>query len=102
MSLRNDVLKVARDVRPIVAAAVATGNWELIGRNRHYKLRHIPTGRLSVAPTCDSSCPRAAQNFARDIRHIEAGLPGWGVPNVIETEVSLKRKEKPTHIVRGK
>lgn len=77
MALRSNALKVSPVVRTVVAAAIASGDWEVLPRNRHYKLRHIPSGRMIVAPTSGGDV-RCAKNFARDLRHVERGLPGFG------------------------
>ena len=92
MAIRSNALKVSPVVRTVVAAAIATGNWEVLPRNRHYKLRHIPSGRMLVAPTSGGDV-RCAKNFARDLRHVEAGLPGWGHSPDNDKEIILNPKK---------
>lgn len=83
------------EVQRVMANAIASNLWEFIGTNGHTKLRHKASNKIVVAAV-SPSCPRAAKNLARDIRHVEAGLPGWGMPNVIASGVKLKNKRVAT------
>lgn len=67
------------EIRAVVDAAINTGAWHLCGCSKHRKLQHIESKRVVVFAVSPSD-RRAALNLRRDIRHIERGLPGWGIP----------------------
>jgi hypothetical protein len=78
-------------IREVVQKAVNTGKWVMEGRiGKHSKLRHVATGR-SVPFGSTARCYRAAKNLERDLRHVEAGMPCWGVSQEMPSNMSLKQ-----------
>ena len=83
-------IKTSPELRKQVDKAIESGNWEFEKGSKHQRLRHKASGRM-VTFALSSSDRNAAKFFARDLRHVEAGLPGWGQPQTIEGVASLKK-----------
>lgn len=77
-----------REILVIVNAAVKTGKWSVENGGKHPKLRHV-SGRIVVFARSTSDY-LACKNLARDIKHVEKGLPGWGMSTEIPLTMSLK------------
>lgn len=81
------------EMRRVIDKALRSGCWHIEGGGSHGKLRHT-SGRMVVFGGTISD-HRAIANFQRDIRHVEAGLPGRGMPNVIaNVDLKAKKREK--------
>lgn len=61
----------------IVKAAVNTGKWCIETKGKHNKLKHIESGKLVFFPITPGDC-KGHLNLKKNIKRIEAGLPGWG------------------------
>lgn len=80
------------EIAKIVNAAVSTGKWRIESGTAHGKLRH-ESGRM-VTYAATTSDRRSFKNLARDIRHVELGMPGRGEANVVTGEIILKRSQQ--------
>lgn len=73
-------IKTSPELFKVIKQALDSGNWVLEGGGKHQKLRHV-TGRM-VTFAASSSERQAFKYLARDIKHVELGMPGRGQPNV--------------------
>jgi len=92
---KSKVHKFHDAIKKPIINALATGKWEIVpntGAN-HHKLRHIPTGRIVIVGA-SPSCHHVTANIARDIKHVEAGMPAWGKSREIEVNIDLGHKKK--------
>lgn len=78
------------ELKKVVKAAIASGQWTLEDGSKHQRIRHV-NGRM-VTFAASSSDRRACLYLARDIRHIEKGIPGWGQQQEVTETISLKHR----------
>lgn len=85
-------------VRKVVTAAIDSGQWELEIGSKHQRIRHTSGRMVTFGKT---SSDRDSHLFlARDIRRVEAGMPGWGQSKEIPQEVTIKKRKHSVHINR--
>lgn len=80
-------MKASPEIKRIVKAAIDTGKWTLEDGSKHARIRHA-SGRM-VTFAGSSSDRQSALYLKRDIKHVEKGLPGWGMCQAITANITL-------------
>lgn len=73
---------VCPNILRVVNLAIKKGGWTIEDGTKHPKLRHQESGRM-VAIACNKGDPRGHLNLEKHIKHVERGMPGWGMGNVV-------------------
>lgn len=83
-------LKTSPEIKKVIEAAVASGEWMLEDGKKHGRLRHVRSNRF-VTYAGSSSDRQACLFFKRDLIHVEKGIPGWGQNQEVTANICLKR-----------
>lgn len=84
-------------IRKIIDQAIASGAWDLEQRSKHNKIRHRVTGRLVVFAV-SASDHLAEKNLARDIKHVECGMPGRGEKKEVFNVILNPKAKAKQHV----